>query len=106
MSIMPVVLERMQACFNADAAAEMDHVFQFFIPDAGNYFLRVSGGKCSLEQGDYDEPSVSLTMDLDVLMSILNGNFNGVQAFMFGKVKVSGDMRLATQLSKLFSAGS
>ena len=89
--------------FNADAASGMDVVFQFNIEDAGTYHLIVEDGSCKLEQGEHDDPSVTLIMDSDTLKEIVSGDLNGMQAFMAGRLRTEGDMMLATRLSDLFS---
>ncbi len=97
--------DRVNERLDPSAAAGMEAVFQFYIPDAGDYHLKVTGGRCELCPGEHSNPSVSLSMDLDVLASILDGSFSGAQAFVFGKIRVEGNMRLATALSELFSSG-
>ncbi len=98
------VVDRLNERFDASVAAGMNEVYQFYIPDAGNYYLTIADGNCQLSRGECRSPSVILSMDLEVLLSILDGTFSGMQAFMFGKVRVQGDMRLATKLSELFSS--
>ena len=98
------VIERLNERLDASAAVGMNEVFQFYIPDAGNYYLVIADGACRLSMGEYATPSVTLSMDLEVLLSILDGTFSGAQAFMFGKINVQGDMKLATKLASLFSS--
>ena len=42
-------------------------------------------------------------MDTDTLGEIAEGELNGMQAFMAGRLRTEGDMMLATKLSDLFS---
>ena len=41
-------------------------------------------------------------MDADDLNKLMNGDLNPMTAFMFGKLKVSGDMGVAMKLQSLF----
>ncbi|WP_108124403.1 SCP2 sterol-binding domain-containing protein [Saccharospirillum mangrovi] len=92
-----------QSRFDADAAGDMDEVFQFAIEDEATYHLVVKNGQCELGEGEHDDPSVTLLMDADTLQDIASGELNGMQAFMAGRLRTEGDMMLATRLSDLFS---
>ncbi len=94
--------EKLFANFNPEAAADLSEVVQFDISDAGNYFLVIDYGKCDIQDGEHDSPSVCISMDSETLLDIMAGKFSGMQAFMFGKVKADGDQRLAAMIDSLF----
>lgn len=104
---MPVakIFESLKDNFNADAAAGVDLVFQFSIEDADNYHLVINDGKCDLNAGEHDDPSVTLIMNTETLEGIVSGETDGMQAFMAGQLRAEGDMMLATKLGELFSIG-
>lgn len=97
------LFNQIQSRFDADAADDMDEVFQFAIEDDATYHLIVSNGQCKLGQGEHENPSVTLLMDTDTLNAIAEGELNGMQAFMAGRLRTEGNMMLATRLSDLFS---
>ncbi|MEQ5833884.1 SCP2 sterol-binding domain-containing protein [Marinobacter mangrovi] len=99
------VFEKLEQNFNADAAAGMDLVFQFNIEDDKNYHLVINDGTCQLNEGDHDDPSVTLIMNSETLQGIVSGETDGMQAFMAGQLRAEGDMMLATKLGELFSMG-
>ncbi len=88
--------------FDQQAAAGLEASIQFSIPDAGDCYLLVSDGQCFLHEGISPEPTACLSMDLQTLIEVLNGTLNGMQAFMFGRIKAAGNMTHATRLSELF----
>ncbi|GAB3106364.1 SCP2 sterol-binding domain-containing protein [Aestuariicella hydrocarbonica] len=88
--------------FDRQAAEGLEACFQITIPDAGDCYLVVSDSQCFLNEGISDSPTVILTMDLQTLIDVLSGTVNGMQAFMFGRIKADGDMAHATKLSELF----
>lgn len=88
--------------FNREAAVGLEACIQFSIPDAGDCYLVVSDSKCFLHDGVSDVPTATLIMDFQTLLDILKGRVNGMQAFMFGRIKAHGNLSHATSVSELF----
>ncbi|MEH6472193.1 MAG: SCP2 sterol-binding domain-containing protein [Halopseudomonas sp.] len=95
-------LDAMVSRFNANAAGDLDAVFQYQLEGDDSYYVAIQQGHCSVEAGEHQDPNATLTMDDETLQQILTGETDGMQAFMAGKLKVTGDMMLATRLTALF----
>ncbi|MGP9665395.1 SCP2 sterol-binding domain-containing protein [Halomonas sp. AOP22-C1-8] len=95
-------LDKLKARFNSDAAEGMDEVFQFHFEDAGDHYLVIKDRALDVQEGEHDDPSVSLSMGTDTLKGIMTGDINGMTAFMTGKLKATGNVMLATKLTSLF----
>ncbi len=98
-------LDAMVSRFDASAAGDLDAVFQYQLDGDDSYYVAIQGGVCSLGAGEHAEPNATLTMDDETFAEILSGETDGMQAFMAGTLKVSGDMMLATRLTALFPLG-
>lgn len=98
------VFDGMPEAFNATAAQGLDAVFQFEITgdDGGNWTVAIKDGACEITVGTYDAPTTTLTMSGETWLSMVNGELNGMQAFMSGQLKVSGDIMLANRIPDLF----
>ncbi|MGR0277542.1 SCP2 sterol-binding domain-containing protein [Marinomonas dokdonensis] len=96
------VFEAMLGRFDASEADDMEAVFQFEIEDNGTYFLNIDEGKCEMGEGEHDDPTVTLEMDLDTLNAVMDGSLDGMAAFMQGKIRADGDIMLATKLTQIF----
>jgi len=98
------VFDKVPQAFNADAAKGLDAVFQFDITGegGGNWNVAVKGGSVQVQEGKAGSPTVTLTMAGDTWLGMVNKQINGIQAFMSGKLKVSGDMLLAQRIPDLF----
>jgi putative sterol carrier protein len=98
------VFSRMPEIFDPSAAQGMDAVFQLNITGdgGGNWTAVVKDGTCQIQEGSHEKPSVSLTMSVDTWLAIVNKEINGMQAFMSGQLKVSGDIMLAQRIEQLF----
>ncbi len=97
--------EQMLERFNGTAAGSLDAVFQYQIEDLGAYHFVVKDQNCVLGSGEHQSPTVTLSMNEQTLVDILNGETDGMQAFMAGQLKATGDLMLATRLPELFPAG-
>ena len=95
-------LDNLKARFDPQAAKGMDDVFQFSVSDAEDYYLEVQDGTLGIHQGEHDDPSVTLMSDSITLKGIMNGEIDGMHAFMSGKLKATGNLMLATKLNALF----
>ena len=69
------------------------------------YQLKIAGGKCEIVKGRADTPRVTLTLALPDFLRVVAGKLPPVQAFMSGKLKLSGDMMIATAMQGWFPQG-
>ncbi|MDI4638272.1 MULTISPECIES: SCP2 sterol-binding domain-containing protein [Halomonadaceae] len=96
------VLEKLQTRFDPQAAQGMDDVFQFNFSDKGNYYLVVKDGSLDIQEGEHEDPSVTLKLSSDTLKGVMSGEISGMSAFMSGQLKATGNIMLATRLNSLF----
>ena len=99
------VFGRISEAFNPDAAKGVDAVFQFEITGDGGgiWNVVIKDGTCNFQEGAGANPTVTMTMSTETWLGLVNKEVNGIQAFMSGKLKVSGDMMLAQRYQSLFS---
>lgn len=98
------VFEKVPQVFNANAAKGMDKVFQYVITGegGGNWSVAVKDGAVKVSEGTHASPSVTLTMSSQTWLAMVNKQVTGMQAFMSGQLKVSGDIMLAQRIPELF----
>ena len=91
--------------FNADAAKGVDAVFQFEITGegGGSWHVIVKDGTCNVQEGVSENPTVTMTTSGDTWLGIVNKELPGIQAFMSGKLKVTGNIILAQKYQSFFS---
>ena len=99
------VFNRISELFNATAAQGLDAVFQFDITgsEGGSWNVIVKDGSCQVQEGTQSNPTVTLSMSAEDWVSMVNKELNPMEAFMSGKLKVSGDIMLAQRIPELFS---
>ncbi|WP_276612552.1 SCP2 sterol-binding domain-containing protein [Nitrincola alkalilacustris] len=102
MADLNAIFSSMGERFNAQAASGLDAVFQYQIEDGEPWAVVVSNGTCEISQGEHDSPTVTLNMDSQTLEEVMNGETDGMQAFMAGRIRADGDIMLATRLASLF----
>lgn len=90
--------------FKPEAAEGVDATVQFNFtgPQASEWILFIKDGRCVAEPGVADSPSMTMTIDSQDYIDIITGKLNAMQAFMGGKVKVTGDMMLAMKFPTFF----
>lgn len=98
------IFVKMPDVFNAAAAQGLDAVFQFDITGEGgeNWSVIVKDGTCQVSEGVNESPTVALTMSAETWVGMINKEVNGMQAFMSGQLKATGDIMLAQRIEQLF----
>ncbi|CRL00470.1 CLUMA_CG013732, isoform A [Clunio marinus] len=93
--ITPEVIEKTGATFQFEVLGE----------EAGTWYidLKNAPGKAGKGKPDFT-PDATLTMDSKDFFNMLSGQLKPANAFLGGKLKISGDMRKAMKMEKLMSA--
>jgi putative sterol carrier protein len=99
------VFNKISERFNPTSAKGLDAVCQFNITgeDGGKWYVILKEGGCQIQKGEAEKPTVTLTMPAETWLGMVNKQVSGMQAFMTGKLKVSGDIMLAQRIPDLFS---
>jgi len=82
-------------------------VFQLVISDAGEdgkFCIDLKNGSGATKRGEGDRPDVTITMADADFVAMSEGKLDGMQAFMSGKLKISGNMMLAQKLGPILES--
>jgi putative sterol carrier protein len=67
------------------------------------YWLRVADGRCQvLRSGTALEPDVTVTVDGVEFLQVVTGNSDPMQAYLNGRIAITGDVMLAARVISLF----
>jgi len=90
--------------FKPEAAEGVSTVVQFNFTgaEASEWYVSVQDGQCTSEKGTASSPNMTMTIDSQDYIKIISGELNAMNAFMQGKVKVSGDMMMAMKFPTFF----
>jgi len=93
-----------EKAFRPDAAEGVDAIIQYCLTgeEGGNFIIVIKDGKCTVSEGLAENPTMTLTADGRDFGDVLLGKANGMQYFMMGKLKLSGDLNLAMKLTSFF----
>ena len=75
-------------------------------PEGGEqkYYFELDGGKVNVGLGELADAEATLTQTYDVAVAIVKQELNAQNAFMQGKLKISGNMMKLMQLQGVFNA--
>ena len=101
---MEELVKNHEKVFVPEAAEGVDAVIQYKLSgeEAGDYIITIKDGTCTTAIGEADDPTMTLAADSQDLKDVLLGRANGMQYFMQGKLKLSGDLNLAMKLTSFF----
>lgn len=90
--------------FNPPAAEGLDAVFQWeVVGDGGGiWHIKVADGACQLSEGRHESPTVSQICSTELFLGMVNMEVDGMQAFMSGQLKMTGDLMVAQKIYELF----
>ncbi len=95
--------EGMAAAYNP-AKATREAVFQWDVatPEGVETYTVRCGDTCTVEHAKAESPTVTLGLSLPDFLRLILGQLDGMQAFMSGKLKLTGDVMLAQVMQSWF----
>jgi putative sterol carrier protein len=75
------------------------------VPDKGEvkYYFGLDGGKAEISLGEVEGADATISQNYETAVAINKQELNAQQAFMQGKLKISGNMMKLMQLQGVFS---
>ena len=72
--------------------------------DAGTdvYQLVVEDGQARTERGEIGDPQLTVTLDGVEFLRLASGNSDPMQAYLTGRIQLSGDIMVAAKMAQLF----
>ena len=104
---MSELFEAMPARLNTATAAGLNKTVQWNITgeDPGVWAIQIADGAARLIPGGVEKPDVTFTIKSQDWLSIAEGKLNPMNAFMMGRLKVTGDMTLALKVPQILPVG-
>jgi putative sterol carrier protein len=98
------LIEAMPAAFLPEKAGATKAIIQLDLTgeDGGQWVLDIAGGECKVRNEKAEQSDVTVTMDAEDFAALYRNQLNPVQAFMGGRIKVSGNVGLVMQLLNWF----
>lgn len=92
---------------NAEKLDGFDCVIQFKVTgdNGGNWALTIKDKNLSVKQEEHPEPTMTMEIGYDDWKAMNTGELNPQQAFMEGRMVISGDMSIAMQLGSVMNPG-
>ena len=93
-----------EKAFKPEAAEGVDAVIQYHLTgdEGGDWIVTIRDGKCTVAEGQAENPKMTMTADAQDFKDVLTGKVNGMNYFMQGKLKLAGDLNLAMKLMQMF----
>ncbi len=106
-AVLQAVFAGMAAAFQPERAAGQSAVIQYDVRTAegvASWQLHVAGGACTLARGAAQPPRVTLSLALPDFLRLIYGQLDGMQAFMTGKLQLSGDIFFPQMMQSWFAS--
>lgn len=103
--VLDLVFAGMKMAFLPAKAGGQAAVIQYDLdtPDGKkSYQIVVKDGACDIIKGGTAQPRVTLILNLANFLKLITNNLNGMQAFMTGALKVTGDVMFAQTMQGWF----
>jgi putative sterol carrier protein len=107
--ILQEVFNRWPDEFRADRARDVNAVIEWRITRSeggeDRWQITIADGACSVARdGDVAEPDVTFTVPPVEFMKLIAGVESGPKLFVFGKLKIRGNLMLAARVQGFFNA--
>lgn len=76
------------------------------VPDRGEvkYYFKLADGQPEVGVGEIDSPEATITQSYETAVAVAKGELNAQNAFMQGKLKITGNLMKLMQLQGFFQA--
>lgn len=102
------IFARMERQFRPEAAGSLAALIRWEVKGNGGeptevWETAIAAGTCTARRGPTDEPArVTLTLADTEFLKLVSGNASPVMMFMTRKIKIAGDLALASGMARLF----
>jgi putative sterol carrier protein len=98
------LMSKMPGAFVPEKALGLDATLQFVFTgnEPGEWYASIKDGKVDVQKGAHPAPKMTLTADSDDYIKLFTGQLDPMQAFMAGKLKLTGDLNLAMKMTQFF----
>jgi len=98
------LMQLMPMGFRAENAKGIDAIIQlnFTGKEEGSWYLTIRNQGCTCESGVVENPALTLTCSSDVWLAIAQKKMSPLKAFVTGKLKVKGNIKLLFKMRNLF----
>ena len=104
MSVKPIFAAMPQS-LNKEAAKTTNTVYQFNLDGegGGQFAVTIRHGECIVEEGTSTTPDVIISATAVDYMNIVTGAYPFGLAYINGRLKVEGDLRLVVRMNAYFA---
>ncbi len=98
------MLKKMPDAFLPAKAGDAKAMIQLDLTgeEGGAWLLDIADGKCAVREEKSSNADVTVTMDANDFVALYSNKLNPVQAFMSGRIKVTGNVGMVMQLLNWF----
>ena len=98
------IFEAMPANLDPNGAKGVNATIQFNLSgdNGGEWYVTIKDGAATTSAGKAPSANMTMSMAAQDYVDMITGKLNGQMAFMSGKLKISGDIRLAMKMQTLF----
>lgn len=98
------MIEYVPKIFKPEMAQGMEGVVQIKLSGdgGGEWYLTIKDSQCTVQKGVHAKPRITISASAAEFKNIVSGKSNATQAFMTGRLRVTGDLSLAMKLVNVF----
>jgi len=99
------VFTRVKSVASEDIVKQVQAIYMFDVENEGQWYIDFKNAPGDAGEGSPgDKPDVTIKMNNEIFLKIFNRELSAANAFMTGKIKVSGDLAKALTLEKVMKA--